>query len=354
MAELPPMIKIWEEETTDLYQGRPRSTVPEMPNVGDLIQVVTIPADKAKIALIYLALVVVKADNKMVTIRAIASAVSILFGDTTNFTGSPKRPDELTGLDVIGRENISATQVLATNFEGAPDITVAQMEEYLGCDPDELGGFFGNMFLAGTKRLTTQNATAFNEKRLNSIMAAIAVDPHIFIPGSPFLEERVLNRVYAAFTSLAGIRAQLIRRVALKMGTIRYGPVVTFTAIFMLLIDSGMGTLKVIKECSIKAQWVREIFPEIKPELEAADQAQQTLRAVEAPLRPYIKAIFGSQFVPVSQAQVGNLLGISLKVMSHYVETYRNFRGGFTTPQQDHIIAVRLGRIEAGPSSEGI
>jgi hypothetical protein len=334
---------MWEEPTTSLYEGRPRLSVPDLPAVGDNIQVVTSRKEHQKFALAYLAVVVRETDDKMVVMRALASAVSILFGDASNFTGSPLRPVVLEGLDIFTDDAASDTAHITSNFEGAPDLALADVDPYADCDIDELGAFFGNMFHAGTKKLTPQNATSFNDKRLNTVLSTTLVPLKIFVPGSTFLDERILNKVYASFTSMAALRCQMIYKTSLKMGSIRYGPSVAFTAFFMLLTDSGLGTLRVIKEASLKCGWLREDFPELRPELEAADRAQQALRSIDAPFRPFAKAVFGSAWVPLPQSEASNLLGVSRSIMSHFVPSYKNFGGGYTTPRQDAIIADRLG-----------
>lgn len=352
MSNLQQTTKFWEEETTALYEERPRSVIPALPQVADPIQTFKSRRGQEKLVLAYLACVIRDTDDKMITMRALASAVSVLFSDSSNFTGSATTSVDLTGLDILADDSISNTTTLSTNFDGAPPLQVADVDPYLDADIDEIGGYFGDIFMAGTKRLTTQNATAFNEKRLNVILASTAVPPKIFVAGSSFLDERVLNRVYASFTSLAAIRAQLIHRTAQKVNTIRYGPSVTFMAIFLLLADNGMGTLAVIKEAVLKCPWIRTDFPELRPELEAADRGQKTLRAAEPSLRPFVKVIFGSAFVPVPRNEVQNLFGVCKKVMTHYAPTYRQFGGGVTTPQQDDRIAQRLG-IQTATAPEG-
>lgn len=336
------VLKIWEDESIALYDERPRSRVPTLPTIGDSIQVFKVP-EGGKAALAYLACVIRDTSEKMIVMRALASAVAILFGDSSNLTGSPSAPLTLTGLDQLTEDNVSASAVLKTNFSGAPDFSVADIDTYLDCDSDELGGYFGVLFYAGVKRLTEKNSTAFNEKRVGTITSAIVNQPKIFVPGSAFLDAAVLNKVYAAFTSLAAIRANLVYRTALKMGTIRYGSAVTFTAFFLLLADSGMGSLRVIKEAVLKCPWVRTDFPEIRIELEMANAGQNAIKEADPPLRPFIKAIYGSAFVPVAQNDIQNLLGISKRIMSHYVQTFSGFRGGRTTPEQDAKIDARLG-----------
>lgn len=343
-----PVKKMWEEDTPALYAGRLKSTIPAMPQVGDAFQVISSRPEMAKPSLIFLACIVRDTPEKLVALRALASAVSILFNDSTNFLGSPLAPEDLTGIDAVADDSIPSMTLLDTNFEGAPELTLADIQAYLEIDTDELGGYFGDLFVAGVKRLTTENSTAFNEKRLPTIQATIARNPKIFVPGSAFLDERVLNKMYAAFTSFAAPRAQLIHRVALKMNTIRYGPVVTFTAIFLLLVDNGMGTMRIIKEAILKCPWIRHEFPELAPELEAANDGQTMIRMADPPTRPFIKTIFGSQFVPVAQKDVANLLGVCKEVMQHFVPTMAQFRGGYITANQQAIVAARL----AGPASQ--
>jgi len=335
--------KIWQEATTNLYEGRPRSRVPDLPAVGQNFQVCTAKKEEAAIALAYFAVVIRETPEKLVVMRALASALTVLFDDASNFLGSPQAPDTLEGLGIFMNDDVTATTEIRTNFEDAPVLTMADVEPYLDCDTSELGGYFGNVFYAGTKRLTPQNASAFNEKRLNTVLSTSAKALKIFVPGSGFMDERVLNKIYASFQAFAALRCQMIHRTCLKTGVIRYGPVVTFTAMFLLLVDNGLGTLKVIKEAALKCNWLLTDFPELRPELEAADRAQQVLRAVDAPVRPFVKAIYGSAWVPIAQNEVSNLLGVSKKVMTHFTPSYARFGGGFTTAGQDAIIAMRLG-----------
>lgn len=343
--ELQQTTKFWEEEPTALYKDKPRTQVPALPIVSEAIMTYTCPKGMEKAALAYLACVIKDTDNKMTVMRALSSAVSIIFSDSTNFTGSPTPPEELTGLEGFIEGDTSSSDEVKTNFANDVELRHADVDKYLECDIDELGGYFGDLFVAGTKRLTPQNATAFNERRLNSVLAASSKQPLIFVPGSAFLDEKVLNKVYAAFTSMSAIRCQLIYKTAMKMGAIRFGPSVTFSALFLLLVDQGLGTLKVIREAVMKHPEVVKEFPELRPELEAADAGIKVVRSVETRLRPFIKAIYGQNFVPSSQQDIANLLGVAKKIMVEYSPNYANFRGGYTTADQDDRIARLLKKI---------
>jgi hypothetical protein len=165
----------------------------------------------------------------------------------------------------------------------------------------------------------------------------------IFVPASVFLEESVLNKVYAAFTAMAAIRCQLMYRTALRIGTISYGPRVTFGAMFLLLVDQGVNSLHVIRQAVLKHREIVTLFPELRMELECADKGIRLIQDAELNIRPYVKAIFGAAFVPTQQQDMANLLGVAKKVMVRYVPTFKNFRGGYTTPEQDAKIARMLG-----------
>jgi len=343
VSDLQRASKFWDDPDPDLYVDRPRALIPQMPIVGDPIQVYSCVKGHEKAALAYLACVLRDAKEKLTVMTVLASAVSILFGDTSNFTGSPTTSIPMKGLEIFSSDTATETAIIQGPFESEVPLTMADVDPYMECDVNELGGYFGVLFVAGSKKVTSLNAAAFNSKRLSAIMAASACPPLIFVPASTFLDEQVLNKVYAAFTAMAAIRCQLVYRTCLKMSTISYGPRVTFAAMFLLLVDQGIGSLNTIRQALQKHREIVDIFPEVRPELESADKGIKLIRSAETNVRPFVKAIYGASFVPAQQADIGNLLGIARKVMTYYTPTFGNFKGGFTTPAQDAKIAQMLG-----------
>jgi hypothetical protein len=297
-----------------------------MPPVAESLQVVTGKSE----TLAFLAWQIVKTSDKKVVMRALSSAIAILFRDSsTNFTGSAKSPVPLTGLEPTVDEETEDEHILKTNFEDEEPVTAGEIRMLLDCDTDELGAFFGVLCLAGVKALTNENKSAFNERRANAVKAMTIEDLKIFVPDSQFLTDRTLRSVYASFNSLQPVRCHMMRRAATLMGAVHMGPTAAFATMFLLLQDQGMSALRIIKEAVKKFPWIRNDFPEFHPELMAAQNGIRAIAQVETPgLRPFLKAIWGNNFVPVQYSAINNLLGLCKYVLTETTPTYANYAGG--------------------------
>jgi hypothetical protein len=339
----PALLNFWENDTLDERESRLRTTVPPMPEITESLQVVTGKAE----TLAYLILQTVKSDDKRVIVRALASAIAILFNDSsTNFTGSTKAPERLTGLDRVIDDNATDDVILTTNFEDESPVTVGEIRELLDCDNDELGAYFGVLCLAGVKALTNENKSAFNERRAKAVRAVTIDELKIFVADSKYLTDRTLRAIYASFNSLQAIRCHIMQRTATRMGAVHMGPTAAFATMFLLLQDQGMSALRIIKEAVKKFPWIREGFPEFHPELMAAQNGIRAIAQVETPgLRPFLKAIWGSNFVPVQYAAINNLLGLCRHVLIETTPSYANYRGGARISNEHEQRVMRyLGR----------
>lgn len=333
------LIPFWEDATVEFSGSSLRTTIPPEPRIGNALQVVR--GGHETLAL--MAYQVAKTEDKKVILRAIASALSCIFEDNTNFTGATSTAVPLTGLAALaGDVAPSEDSLMHTNFEDQEAVTAGEMNYLIDADIDELGAYFGMLFMAGTKRLTPQNRTAFNELRVENVRSRIIGDPRIFIPNSIFLDDKVLQRVYATFTSQSSYRYFLVSRAAAKMGTVSSGARSAFASTFMLLSDSGMGALRIIKEATLKYPWIRTDFPELIPELGAASMAQQRVRQAEPAMRPFVKAIWASDFVPMSYQQTSNLLGVCKRVLEQSNPSYVRYNGGKILPHQEAYIRKKL------------
>lgn len=329
----------WNEETTEINGSNLRRDLPAMPLVSSNIQTVFGQKD----ALIYLAHQVLHSRDKLVVVRAIASAISCIFQDSVNYTGSQAPCVPIMGLDIpddASDANVR-TRVLVTNFENAADVTIGELDGMVDIDPDELAAYFGVLCLAAVKKVTPDNRTAFNEKRSAAVRAQAIEELQIFTQNSPFLRDDVLNKVYAAFNSMQAPRAHLMALSAAKMGVVGMGPSTAFAVMFMLLVDSGMGALRIIKEAILKYPFIRSEFPELKPELALANKAQNVIRRAPQAHRPFLKAIYGSAFVPLPYQETNNLVGVCKKCLLETTPTYRNYSGGSITALQEE----RLSRL---------
>jgi hypothetical protein len=332
-------IAFWNDEVTELNPQRLKKEIPALPVVPQDLMVVR---GQGLEVLAFLMLQIQKTPDKKVIIRAIASACSCLLDDATNFTGGKTNAVLLTGLDIAADDKTSRETVLRTNFADAEDVTVGELLDVMEADADEIGAYFGVLFLAGNKRINSKNRTAFNEKRKASATASIIGEPVIFVNDSIYLADKVLENVYAAFLSCSPMRAIMTSKIVRNIDRPYMGPALAFISMFMLLVDSGMSALKIIKEAVIKHPWIRTDFPELRPELYAANQGQLALRQAPATDRSFLKAIHGNAFVPVNYSDITNLLGVCKEVLKRTTPTYANYDGGKITP-------VQRAKIEAHP-----
>lgn len=345
LQSTPATASFWNDDSAELHGTKLRRDLPEMPQVTTAIQTVRGSTG----VLIYLAYQVVKSRDKLVIIRAIASAMSCIFSDSTNYTGSQAPCVPLSGLELVSDETITdKTRVLNTNFENGEPVTIEEIDALADIDADELAAYFGVLCLAGIKRLTAENKSAFNERRANAVRAQTIDELRIFVQNSQFLDDVVLNKVYASFTSMAAPKSHMMAMCAAKMGTITYGPPTAFAVMFMLLVDNGMGALRIVKEAVLKYPWIRTEFAELRPELSLANSAQQVIRRAPTAHRPFLKAIYGSQFVPMPYQETSNLVGICKQTLLDTTPTYRNYRGGMVTPIQEERVRILLSRGNDG------
>lgn len=311
-----------------------RAKIPELSKITDDLQVVKGGVE----TLAYLALQIVKSREKPVIMRALASAVMIIFKDSVNYTGSPQVPSELTGLEVILEEDVDRNQALKTNFDGAEPVTIKEIDALLECDSDELGAYFGVLCLAAVKTLTEKNRAAFNENRAAAVAAVTIGKPMIFVTDSVYLADAVLQKVNASAQSWLPIRSHIMSRAAGKMGNVSMGITLSFSTMFLLISDQGMSGLRIVKEAMIKYKWLQTTFPALKPEMEAANRAFLAINKAVPADRPFLKAIHGSFFVPVNVRDIDNLVGVCKHVLKLTVPSYANYGGGSLTDTQESVL----------------
>lgn len=292
--------------------------------------------------LCFLALQVQKTQSKSVVVRAVASAVMILFEDSKNYTGATSSPVPLTGLDIIVKEDVEDRSVeISTNFTDEEKVTIKEMDDLMEVDPDELGSYFGVLCLAAVKAVTPENRAAFNEKRQGAVQATTIGSTKIFVTDSMFLTDAILQKVYASFNSYLPVRSHVIASAVNRLGTTHMGPTLAFATMFLLLVDQGMSALRIIKEALVKHRWLLDEFPEIKPEVEAAQQGLVAINKGAPHERSFLKAIYGAMFVPVQYSEIVNLTGLCRQVLKETTISYANYKGGQVTESQE----IKLTRL---------
>jgi hypothetical protein len=328
---------LWDDPSVELNENRLRKHVPKLPVIASSVQ--TVKAS-SMVGLAYLMIQVQKSEDKDVLMRAIASATSIILHDNSNFTGSSLAPVEL---ELPALDETSAPDlIISTNFADAEEVTVAELTAAMAADEDEIGAYFGVMYLAGCKKITTENRSAFNEKRASSATASIIGAAKIFVPDSPYLADDVLARVYAAFLSRAPYRAHMVHKTLAHLDKTLMGPAQAFMSMFLLLVDNGMSAMRIIKEGVLKHPWIRTDFPELIPELAAANEAQKIIRQAPGRERSFLKAIHGNNFVPVNYAQIDNLTGVCKEVLKRSTPSYQNYSGGRITESQLERVNAKM------------
>jgi hypothetical protein len=330
------LIKFWNDDQTDIHPSRLRKDIPPMPKISRDFQVVKGGFE----TLCFLALQIQKSQSKAVIVRALASAVMILFEDNKNYTGATSLPVPLEGLEVITREDIPDRGVtINTNFADEEKVTIKEMDDLMDVDPDELGSYFGVLCLAAVKAVTSQNREAFNEKRFSAVQATTIGATKIFVTDSPLLADAVLQKVYASFNSFLPVRSHVMANAVNRLGTSHMGPTLAFATMFLLLVDQGMSALRIIKEALVKHRWIVDEFPEVKPEVEAAQQGLVAINKGAPHERSFLKAIYGASFVPVQYSQIANLTGLCKQVLKETTVSYANYRGGQVTESQEIKLA---------------
>lgn len=332
---------MWDDVTTDLNENRHKKDVPALPARVPDGQVVFGAGIET---VCYLVLQVIKTPDREVVMRAIASICIMLLDDKSNFLGARSKPVELTGLDVITHDNVDTSLILNTNFADAEPVTVGELIDMMSVDNDEIGSYVGWMFYASQKQLTDLNMAAFNQKRQSAATATLMVDPKIFVNDSPYLDRDMAKKMYASFLSCSPWRAHMVSRVVTHLGDPLMGPALAFATQFMLLVDNGMSALKIIKETVMRHPWVRTSFPELQPDLQAANQAQTIIKRAPSQDRSFLKAIHGNNFVPVSYSQIDNLTGVCKEILKRTIPSYQNYGGGKITEAQLAKINEHLGQ----------
>jgi hypothetical protein len=335
-------IAIWNDETANVTGVKLKTAIPEIKPVDLKLEYIRGGHE----TLVRLGLAIAKTCDKEIVMRCLASAVGIIFKQDRDLLGGSGKAITLPGLD---DENAPLDQGDPSRSVGhhdglGPDVTAAEVNEYMG-DIDEIGAYFGVLFLAGTKKRTPKNRPAFNANRVSNVKSTVNGELTIFTENSIFLSDEVLDAAYTAFNSFYANRAHLVSETVRLVAGTYVGAALSFQNMFVLLEDSGLGSLRIIKEAILKYQFIRRKFPEIQTELNAANEAQKCIRRLPAGDRPFCKAIYGNRFVPMSQNEVANLLGICKKVMSYTVATYRQFDGGNVSERQDEQIEEEMAAL---------
>ncbi|UYL95359.1 MAG: nucleoprotein [Sanya Mymon tick virus 1] len=321
----------WNDETSSLTDVSLHASAPAIRPVEEKWDYLI----GAHETLAFLAIALTKTTGKTHALRALASATGIILKQRKDMLGSGGKP-MLSELD-NPEKPIPLDQpdtIVNAHWDSDVKVTIGEVRAFLG-DPDELGAYFGVMFLAGVKTLTDKNHDAFLKNRTPAVKALVNDDLLFFVDNSPFFTPEILGAMNAAFNALLPNRSFLVREVVRLIAGSFAGQALAFQNMFFLLEDSGMGSLRIIKDATLKYSWIRTEFPELASELRVANIGQKNIRRLPAGERPFCKAIYGNRFVPMKQLDVDNLLGVSKYCMMALNPKYANFAGGTVSDAQE-------------------
>jgi len=297
-----------------------------------------------------------QSDDKAAVMRAICSAVGSILGVTANLTGSSIAAVELTGYDAVGDQDADVNSAAVTNFAGASTVTIGEWRETGAYDTTEMAGYFAVLLLAGCKAPSELNLKAFNENRAAAATRAVKGAKKIFVPASPWLTLEILSGVQASFNAYAPCRVHLINNIVQRVSRgVTMGDVSIFTRLFMLLADFGLTNLVIIKEAILHQPEIAAL-PELRIGLIAAAKAFTALQNIDAPIRPFCKAMFAEALVLAPPADLDLLLRVSRIVLIPIHPTYERYLG---TPEAQSLpatLGTKVARImgvePATPASE--
>lgn len=345
-------MSIFEERVHELYSGRPRSTVPVLPEITENVQLVS---SDWGLGLAYLALQVRDSDNKKTIVRAIASAVSIIFEEPGNILGAPNLPVKFVGL-VDAAQSFDPdvdpdARVTDVGFENAVDVKTSELVQLATTEVEELAALFSMYVHTAGKKPNDKNISAFDTKRLNAVKS-VCTDLTIFGHSSDLLSLSVLQKVASSLNAYANYRARLISSLASRIDRPYGGPPHAFKMFFVLLVDTGIGPLKAIKQATARWTWIRTDFTELAPDLNAAQAGVMTIRQISPPDRSFCKTIYGDAFVPVNPQDIQNAFGVCKYALKQINPTFESYNGGTITADQQKYIDTKLSSIEERRGTE--
>jgi len=317
-----------------------RTKMPQIPEIREVFQTY-MGGDET---LAYAMLQIRKSVDRAVIARALGSALSTIFKDGTNFLGGSTKAIQLTGYGALTEEKVDPATVATTNFSDAEAVTRAEWESAYQLDDSEMAAYFGILCLAICKTPQDGDAmAAFNKNRRNNATKAI-VDgtAQIFVDSSEWITYPILHKVHATFNYYAPLRIHLISNVLRHRSTIYLGAAEIFMDMFTLLADHGLTTLGLIRDAINKYPWIPTTFPELGKALQAANEGFRNLAAIDEAYRPYCKAMFANRIVLASPAILSNLVGVCREVLKYERESLVRYKGGYTSPGQDQIIAQKM------------
>lgn len=216
----------------------------------------------------------------------------------------------------------------------------------------EVAAYAGVLAWVISKRPDENNLTAYNQRRRAAIGEFIPVgDLQIFVDDSPYLSLEVLGKVHRAFNSATKDRALVMTAVVTADNEMLSGTVKMFYVIFRLSAGAGMNPLILILKFGRKYPAMYPILSDLETEYHAASHALERLYDVPEVTRDYLKAIYGSSYVPVARNDINALLGVAVFALKQNEPNLENYKGGVLSVEHRRKVIEFLNLTEKGEES---
>jgi len=334
--------EIWEGATVSVSGRSVTRNIPALPVIANRM---TAYVGAAEIVAVTMAQLQTTTD-KTVVVELVASCVASVLKVTTRTFADAFDVVPATGFDYLDTDENKPDEPIVTNIAGISPMKRSDLGDLPAADTSELGALVGIYLYAIGKKPTEENITAFGARRRNAALSTVIGEPVVFVDNSPHLTLKVMRKVHGSFAAYAAHRARLINAVAIASAEHVSGGAVSLFQMFGLLNDQGMAGLNMVREALMKWEWIRTEFPELRPEVEAANAGFKLIRAAPPATRPFLKVIHGDRFVPTHYQDIKRLMGMAKYLLLEAHDTLSNFSGGAMPEEwREKVDRLRAGRV---------
>jgi hypothetical protein len=210
----------------------------------------------------------------------------------------------------------------------------------------EMAALIGMWYHGACKGASEVNRDAFNRNRRGAIRSLVGEDLVLFVDNTPLLHTNKLNELSAAINVFPKMRACLFSKIVDLLSQDLEGVSTAFGLTFSYNRGHGFTPLDTVRFALSKHKDFVEYFPELHHELRLLQDAEYLLASGDIAMdhyRPYLKAIFGREFIPFGAKNVACITEVAARISRLYHRTMRNFNTGANlTERQVRILDLLI------------
>lgn len=215
----------------------------------------------------------------------------------------------------------------------------------MSLDTVETAFYAGVLAFAIGKEPTADNLEAYNSKRSHTVTSYLPDgSPKLFVENSPYLTLDILSKVHRTFNTIVMDRALVMSSIVDNDSPLVSGKARGFYVIFRLNSGVSLNPILMITKFARKYPNFYSEFPDLETEYHAAAHALNRFLDVAEGRRMYLKAIFGSSYVPVDRTDVNELLGVAVCALKQSEPSLANYSGGTLSVAHREKVLRLLGR----------